>query len=175
MVGRSKCRKTSPVSILRVMANRQAETRRRKPQRMQKYGGRFLLFTGGETGRATGTPNRGRVAVIFYPAFTAKAGSQSKLPHRPEDSGKPLTSPLEVLSGRAMSEVGMARPDRALYPHLREKQATYSAASHSPQSQGSSGASSFLALRTFTSLAGFSALGFSALVGSTSPSLRGRA
>lgn len=54
----------------------------------------LLLFTGGETGRATGTPNRGRVAVIFYPAFTAKAGRQSKPPHRPEDSGK--TSNLAV-------------------------------------------------------------------------------
>ena len=157
------------------MANRQAETRRRKPQRMPKYGGRFLLFTGGETGRATGTPNRGRVAVIFYPAFTAKAGRQSKPPHRPE--GTLATSNFIVRGAiRTCHErSSIARPDRALYPHLREKQATYSAASSAGASTGASGSSAFLALRTFTSLAGFSALGLSALVGMTSPSLRGRA
>ena len=101
---------------------------------------------------------------------------QSLKPHRLRLSLTESILILGVMSGRKRA----IPAHNHLYSGMGRNRVTYSADSAGAASTGSAGsaasavASSFLALRTFT-LAGFSALGLSALVGIVSPSFRGRA
>lgn len=101
---------------------------------------------------------------------------QSLKPHRLRLSLTESILILGVMSGRKRA----IPAHNYLYSGMGRNRVTYSADSAGAASTGSAAsvasvaASSFLALRTFT-LAGFSALGLSALVGIVSPSFRGRA